>query len=291
LKKVSLKQVKLLKNIIEPIEKLNRKYNLLEQKYGDANPFNIVSRILDSSPTAKMSGELIDDLDFLDDLLSMATPAEREILESQIKDASKKYLFTRMQTDGLFDLRKVNQLFNEGFAPAGYVGDDLSFKGVYRRLLGDETDSFFKNLTVLRDVAMREYGDLTTDSAARAAAKEGIVDTGTEYIRRFFIPPLTQFGRRATALDNLIGDRNLRFMGKVLQDEDLFEAYVQVITGRKTLNNFIRLLNSYESVYLNDIANTLEYYDTEEKRVKSADEISKIPNLNPLTQNVIYRNL
>ena len=76
-------------NIIEPIEKLNRKYNLLEQKYGDANPFNIVSRILDSSPTAKMSGELIDDLDFLDDLLSMATPAEREILESQIKDGAK----------------------------------------------------------------------------------------------------------------------------------------------------------------------------------------------------------
>ena len=280
-------------NIIEPIEKLNRKYNLLEQKYGDANPFNIVSRILDSSPTAKMSGELIDDLDFLDDLLSMATPAEREILESQIKDASKKYLFTRMQTDGLFDLRKVNQLFNEGFAPAGYVGDDLSFKGVYRRLLGDETDSFFKNLTVLRDVAMREYGDLTTDSAARAAAKEGIVDTGTEYIRRFFIPPLTQFGRRATALDNLIGDRNLRFMGKVLQDENLFEAYVQVITGRKNLNNFIRLLNSYESTYLNDIANTLEYYDTEEKRVKSDNEISKVPNLNPLTNEAFLpiRNL
>ena len=261
-------------NIIEPIEKLNRKYNLLEQKYGDANPFNIVSRILDSSPTAKMSGELIDDLDFLDDLLSMATPAEREILESQIKDASKKYLFTRMQTDGLFDLRKVNQLFNEGFAPAGYVGDDLSFKGVYRRLLGDETDSFFKNLTVLRDLGMREYGDLTTDSAARAAAKEGIVDTGTEYIRRFFIPPLTQFGRRATALDNLIGDRNLRFMGKVLQDENLFEAYVQVITGRKNLNNFIRLLNSYESTYLNDIANTLEYYDTEQKQTKPKEDVS-----------------
>ena len=48
-----------------------------------------------------------------------------------------------MQTDGLFDPNKLNRLFNEGFAPAGMVGDDLSFKGVYRRLLGDETDSFF----------------------------------------------------------------------------------------------------------------------------------------------------
>lgn len=270
-------------NIIEPLDKLNRKYNLLEQKYGDSNPFNIVSRILDSSPTAKMNGELIDDLDFLDDLLSMATPAEREILESQIKDASKKYLFTRMQTDGLFDLRKVNQLFNEGFAPAGYVGDDLSFKGVYRRLLGDETDSFFKNLTVLRDLGMREYGDLATDSAARAAAKEGIVETGTEYMRRFFIPPLTQFGRRATALDSLIGERNLKFMGKVMQDEKLFTEYVGLITGRKTLNNFIRTLNSYESIYLNDIANTLEYYDKEQKETKPKEDVSRVPNINPFT--------
>ena len=281
-------------NIIEPIEKLNRKYNLLEQKYGDANPFNIVSRILDSSPTAKMSGELIDDLDFLDDLLSMATPAEREILESQIKDGAKKYLATRMQTDGLFDPNKLNRLFNEGFAPAGMVGDDLSFKGVYRRLLGDETDSFFKNLEVIRDMSMREYGQLGSDSAARAAVKEGVIDSGTEYARRFFIPPLTQFGRRMTALDNLIGERNLRFMGKVMSDEKLFTEYVNMLTGRKTVNNFIRTLNSYESIYLSDIANTLEYYDTEEKRVKSDDEVSKVPNLNPLMNEAflpVFRNL
>ncbi len=280
-------------NIIEPIEKLNRKYSLLEQKYGDANPFNIVSRILDSSPTAKMSGELIDDLDFLDDLLSMATPAEREILESQIKDGAKKYLATRMQTDGLFDPNKLNRLFNEGFAPAGMVGDDLSFKGVYRRLLGDETDSFFKNLEVIRDMAMREYGQLGSDSAARAAVKEGVIDSGTEYARRFFIPPLTQFGRRMTALDNLIGERNLRFVGKVMSDEKLFTSYVEFLTGRKTLNNFVRTLNSYESIYLSDIANTLEYYDTEEKRVKLDDEVSKVPNLNPITNEAFLpiRNL
>ena len=223
----------------------------------------------------------------------MATPAEREILESQIKDGAKKYLATRMQTDGLFDPNKLNRLFNEGFAPAGMVGDDLSFKGVYRRLLGDETDSFFKNLEVIRDMAMREYGQLGSDSAARAAVKEGVIDSGTEYARRFFIPPLTQFGRRMTALDNLIGERNLRFMGKVMSDEKLFTSYVEFLTGRKTLNNFVRTLNSYESIYLNDIANTLEYYDTEEKRVKSDNEISKVPNLNPLTNEAFLpiRNL
>ena len=65
--------------------------------------------------------------------------------------------------------------------------------------------------------------------------------------------------------------------------EKLFTAYVNLLTGSTTLHNFIRLLNSYESVYLNDIANTLEYYDTEEKRVKLDDEVSKVPNLNPLT--------
>ena len=87
---------------------------------------------------------------------------------------------------------------------------------------------------------MREYGQLGSDSAARAAVKEGVIDSGTEYARRFFIPPLTQFGRRMTALDNLIGERNLRFMGKVMSDEKLFTSYVEFLTGRKTLNDTLK---------------------------------------------------
>ena len=38
-----------------------------------------------------------------------------------------------------------------------------------------------------------------------------------------------------TALDNLIGERNLRFMGKVMSDEKLFTEYVNMLTGRKTV--------------------------------------------------------
>ena len=267
------------KNIIKPLERIERKNTLLEAKFGDDNPYNIVTEILGTGKTKKASGQIIDDLDFIDDLLDAATDAEREILEKQLSDATKKYIIQISSVDGKFNVNMLNKFMNEGFAPAALVGKDLSFKGTIGRLIQDK-DSFFKNLDVLRDMGMRTQVDLTSESALRAQIREKATNPGTEYLRRFFIPPLTQFGRRTTALENLLTERNLRFLSDVVTNDDLFRAYVDTIRGTKTLANFIKVLNTQRLVYARDIGSTAKFYDTAEKeqrpsRKQTLDSIAR----------------
>ena len=253
------------KNIIEPLEGINNKIKLMERTFGENNPFNIVTRILGAGGKKRASGELIDDLDMLDEILKTATDKELKILQKQLSDATKKYLVSFSTTDDLFDVRKLNQIMDEGFGPERLVGEDLSFEGVFGRLLGDEADAFFKNLNVLRDMGMRQITDLTTTSLARKETAEKIMDPGINYLKRFFIPPLTQFGRRVTAAEKLVGERNLRFIGDILMKPKMFDQYIGAITSRKKFNIFVRtLLSSGVPMYV-DVGNTLKNYDKNRK--------------------------
>ena len=263
------------KNIIEPLEKINRKRTVLEARFGSGNPFNIVSRILATGEKAKASGELIEDLAFIDDILDVATPAERIILEKQISDATKKYIITKTSDDGLFDVRKLNQLMNEGFAPGELVGRDLSFERVYGKLLGKDADKFLERLAVLRDIGLRQTEDLTTTAGAQRQILEELADPKINYLKRFLIPPLTKFGRRVTAGEKLVGERNLQFVSDIMRDEKLFKAYVDTITGRKKMVNFIKLLKTYDKNYMNDIASTLDSYDEVEKEQRPTKKESE----------------
>jgi len=253
-----------IKNIIQPLERLERKNSLLDAKFGETNPYNIITQILGAGSTRKAGGDIIEDLDFIDDLLASATGVEKEILEKQISDAAKKYIVLRSSVDGKFDVNMLNKFMNEGFTSGQLVGENLSFEGVIGRLIQDK-DSFFQYLNVLRDVGMRTQQDLTSDSALRRQIKEAVSDPGTMYLRRFFIPPLTQFGRRTTALENLIKERNIRFMGDVLTDEQLFKAYVDAIRDTKKLSALVKILNTERYAHYQDIGSTAKFYDTDEK--------------------------
>ena len=130
----------------------------------------------------------------------------------------------------------------------------------------DNPDDFFTNLEVMRDVGMRLTQDLTSAAPLRAQTREAISDPGTEYLRRFFIPPLTQFGRRTTALENLVTDRNINFLSRVLTDDQLFKAYADGIKGTKKAGNIAKILADYGIVHYEDIGGTAKFYDTVEKR-------------------------
>lgn len=263
-------------SVIKPLAAIQRKQTLLENRFGDGNPFNIVTQILDTGAGTKSSGQLIDDLDFIDDLLAAASPKERIILQKQISDATKKYIVSRSTVDGIVDSRKIGEFMNEGFGPSEIVGKDLSFEGVIGRLLGEGGDDFIKNLNVLRDMSMRISTDLTTTSAARRQIAEELVDPKINYLKRFFIPPLTQFGRRVTAAEKLIGERNLAFVGELMRDPQLFQSYVDVIRGRKNVNSFIKLLNTHNTTATTEVARILESYDKEEKTVNKSEQLPSV---------------
>tara|TARA_R100001143_G_scaffold54742_1_gene50665 strand:+ start:1634 stop:4963 length:3330 start_codon:yes stop_codon:yes gene_type:complete len=267
------------RNIIEPLEGIDRKSKLMERTFGENNPFNIVKKILGTGARKRASGEIIDDLDMLDEILKTATDKELKIIQKQLSDATKKYLVSFSTTDDLFDVRKLNQIMDDGFGPERLVGEDLSFKGVFGRLLGDEADAFFKNLDVLRDMGMRQVTDLTTTSMARKETAEKIMDPGINYLKRFLIPPLTQFGRRVTAAEKLVGERNLRFIGDILMEPKIFDQYIGAITSRKKFNIFVRTLLSSEIPMFVDIGNTLKDYDKNRKEFITPKE--EIPFYSP----------
>ena len=79
------------------------------------------------------------------------------------------------------------------------------------------------------------------------------------------IGPLTQMGRRATALTNKSAERARNFIGHMLLDEELFNRSIAFARNRVSKQNFIRYLTAHYSVAAQDMANELKYYDTEDK--------------------------
>ena len=253
------------KNVLNKIDALNNEQAVFETAFGSRNPFNIVSRILATGPDDKASGAVIPRIELLEKLLKEADPEVRGILEKQISDATKKYILLRSSVDGSFDVRKLNTLMNEGFAPEQLVGRDLSFKGVYGRLIQNE-DRFFRQLDALRDIGNRLNLDLTSKSLARQQIQEQAFDPGTEYLRRFLIPPLTPFGRRATALERVVEQRNANFMAEIFLDQKLFNTYIRAIQSGKEAANFVKMFNTFDTIYSRDIAATIDFYNREDKR-------------------------
>ena len=270
------------KNIIEPLEAIQAKSATLERVFGSNNPYNIVTEILGTGEGTKASGKIIEDLDLLDNLINIGSPKEQKILRKQISDATKKYLSTITETvDGNFDVNKLAQIMETGFGDPGKVGAGLSFEGVFGRLLGDDAGTFIRNLEILRDMQLRETIDLTSPTFRRAEVERRVTDPRINYLKRFFIPPLTRFGRRVTAAEKLSGEKNMAFLGELFRDEKLFTAYADAITNRKKINNFIRLLNTYDKTLYTDIGNELKYYDVEDKEQKAGPEgfLEKAPSV------------
>lgn len=83
---------------------------------------------------------------------------------------------------------------------------------------------------------------------------------------------MTKFGRRATALENLVENRNANFLGEVLQNEELFNAYVQALTGQKRFSQFFKILETYDTIHSADIGATANYYNEADKNKKYTKE-------------------
>jgi hypothetical protein len=115
-------------------------------------------------------------------------------------------------------------------------------------------------------MATRESDRMTSEVFNRAELAAQLGDPQINFLKRMIIPPLTRIGRQTTAIEGSIGQRNQAFLGELLMDEKLFDAYIGAITSRKKINNFIRIANTHHSVMVNDIGNELKYYDPVEKR-------------------------
>ena len=157
------------------------------------------------------------------------------------------------------------------------MGDALSFDGTFGKLLGNESGEFLKNMKVVRDIGIRLNTDLTSGPAGlRKQIEDNISNPQINYLKRFFIPPLTQTGRRITAGERLITDRNSQFVSELIRDPELFRSFTEGLKTRKGFNEFLKLAQTHHSAVVNDVGDQSENYDPDKKQMKErADTFSE----------------
>jgi len=267
-----------LNRVIKTIEATDKKINVLKNTFGvnvdSVNPvYDIVNNIIRASDETISTGALANDIDFL-----LQTVKGDKYLEQQISQITKNIIMRdimKLDTTGVagafrLDPEALNKILYGKFGPEQLTGPRLTFDDTFGKLLGKEKKQTIDTLRLINDITQREMARDTLSEGATLASKR--IDTnkplpGFKFLQRMFIPPLTQFGRRTTALDVLMTERSQAFIGQMLMDPKLAKETIAFAEGRRSLQNFANFLASYGTVYYNDMFNELKYYDAEMKRL------------------------
>ncbi len=259
------------KNVIQQLQKNEDTIQFLRARFGSAtnpNPSaaNVVELLLETGKTQKLSGQILEDQKYLMNLIK-----DNPELKEQVAAVTKRYInqFILKPKQGIaggteIDPVALNRLITEGFGPQDVTGPVLTFDNFITPLLGKEGKEYIKLFKTLNNIVQKEVGPAVSSAAEQAILREAPA-TKIEYIKKFIIPPLTQFGRRVNAAEKRTNEASRRFIGKMLLDPELFRMTMNYAEGRVRAQNFIRFLTSYGTVATQDLANDLEDYDTETK--------------------------
>ena len=268
--KMSMNQAAFKRTVLEPIQQYDNKIIQLKQVFGtdpdSVNPvFDIVNNIIRSSNSAKETGLLSTQIKFL-----MDTVGDDPLLKEQIANLTKTFL-----TKDVLKLRKggsgqwemdpnaLNKLLYEGLGPEEVLGPRLTFDEVYSSLLGGGKDAkkYISNLKLLNNVVMREQGVAPSSAAKEALSAKTLAFPGARFVFRMLIPPLTQRGRRATALNNAMNARAGDYLGELISNPKLLDETIRYMDGKITTQKYITMLSAYGIVHLEDLGDELKYYD------------------------------
>jgi len=259
------------KNVIQQLQKNEDTIQFLRARFGSANnpnpsAANVVELLLETGKTQKLSGQVLEDQKYLMNLIK-----DNPELKEQVAAVTKRYinqsiLKPKQGVAGGVEVDPValNRLITEGFGPQDVTGPVLTFDNFITPLLGKEGKEYIKLFKTFNNLVQREIGPATSSAAEQSILREAPA-TKIEYIKKFVIPPLTQFGRRVNAAEKRTNEASRRFIGEMLLDPSLFRMTMNYAEGRVRAQNFIRFLTSYGTVATQDLANDLEDYDTETK--------------------------
>ena len=259
------------KNVIQQLQKNEDTIQFLRARFGSANnpnpsAANVVELLLETGKTQKLSGQILEDQKYLMNLIK-----DNPELKEQVAAVTKRYinqsiLKPKQGVAGGVEVDPValNRLITEGFGPQDVTGPVLTFDNFITPLLGKEGKEYIKLFKTFNNLVQREIGPATSSAAEQSILREAPA-TKIEYIKKFIIPPLTQFGRRVNAAEKRTNEASRRFIGEMLLDPALFRMTMNYAEGRVRAQNFIRFLTSYGTVATQDLANDLEDYDTETK--------------------------
>lgn len=258
------------------IEIQDRQINVLKNTFGvdvdSVNPvYDIVNNIIRAGSDVRSSGQLQNDIDFL-----MTTIGDNPILEEQVAALTRNillrdFLGLRKGAGGQFEInpQALNSILNEGFGPDELAGR-LTFEESFGKLLGKDSADNIKAFKLLNDLVQREVGLDPSEGLTLAMMNvdQAKAVPGFKLLQRMLIPPLTQTGRRVTALDLLMNTRSEDFIRQVIRDPKLARQVVRAAEGRMSIQQFANFLSAYNNVYMQDFGNELQYYDTKLKELK-----------------------
>ena len=240
--------------------------NALRVKYApndsSAGLYNFVESILETTPSQKISGQAAADVKQLINLVG-----DNQFLQTDIKNATLQWIkntVTDVPSGMGTEVRAVNadkviKLVTEGFGPPGSTTDDLTFEGFIKPLLFDAGDEYTKQFRRFADmVSKNQKGIANEEQIADALAKS---ETVFQYTMKTWIPPLTQFGRRMTALTRRMGENQRTVMAEMMLDPKAFKKYMDMAQGKINRDASIRFLVSWGSVASQDLANDMDMYD------------------------------
>ena len=171
----------------------------------------------------------------------------------------------------------------EGFGPEEVVGPRLTFDSFITPLLGKKQGKeFIKNLTILDNMVQREVGVEASEGIQKVINSGDYVVgnniEGARMLQRLLIAPLTQTGRRVTAISTRQADNSRKFIGEMLLDPALFERTMDFAKGIESTQKFISFLTAYNMVAARDLGNEMKFYDTTDKAQKTPDySITRTP--------------
>ena len=274
------KVIKQLKQTEEDILVIQARFGMARAGDPDKIVTNIVESILAAGRTQKQSGRILEDIEYLQKVIK-----DNPELQEQVAQVTKRYLLQDIITPrsgGGFEISAegLNKLLKEGFGPKEVTGPRLTAESFLIPLLGKKDGKdFIKNLKILDNMVQREIGAETSEGVTKLinSGEYSIGNNieGARMLQKLLIAPLTQTGRRISAISGRQVENSRRLIGQMLLDPELFEQTMRMAQGRQSTQQYIRFLSAYGMVAANDMANDMKYYDTEDKKQKTPEVTAK----------------
>ena len=246
------------KNVLNQLEKEDALINQITTQAGDSNYTNVVKGVLEMGESAKRAGDFENALAFIKPFLD-----ESPLLQKRTASVAKSWVVSKIMKrgdDGIWSLdpEELNKMLYEGFGPAE---TGKTFSDLFSPLIGSEGKQYVKNL---------EYLDLM---AQRYQIRQGSVDAideaaltpGTGFIERMLNPPLTQRGRRITAIRNLAQVNSGKYIGELLLNPKKLD---KAIKARKAKLNFQAALRVMTALGVNSYMDPAEEYSDYDPKTK-----------------------
>ena len=108
---------------------------------------------------------------------------------------------------------------------------------------------FIRNMDILTDFTTRINRDEFVDNNGMLKVlTDNLKNSELNYLKRFFLPPLTQIGRRVTAAEKAFQERSGDFIRKLILDAKdggrLFDQLIKGIENNRNARMFLKLLGT-----------------------------------------------